>query len=257
MTRSVFNWFATAAIVVLVGYRPAAAQVSVDLELVLAVDSSASVDDREFELQVRGMARAFRDPAAIEAIQSGPFKSIAVTVVEWASADFQVVDIPWMLISDRQSAHHIAQILDNMPRAIRTGATSISGALRFSARLFGDNGYKGIREVIDMSCDGRNNQGAEVEVVRDAVIAQGITINGLTILNEHPTLNHYFEQRIIGGVGAFVEIANDYQAYSDAFLRKLIKEVRNIPISRAPETARPFRLARAGERSAMRRVDPP
>lgn len=211
----------------------------------LAVDSSASVDDGEFELQVRGMARAFRDRSVIQAIKSGPYRAIAVTVVEWASADFQVVDIPWMVIDSPASANRMAALLETMPRAIRTGATSISGALRFAASLFGNNGFDGVREVIDLSCDGRNNQGAEVQVVRDVVVDRGITINGLTILNEHPTLNYYFEQKIIGGTGAFVEISNDYQAYSEAFLRKLVKEVTNVPISSLPPAERPVRLTAA------------
>jgi hypothetical protein len=256
MTRFISRWFVAtvsrclfaAAVVLLGGDRPAVAQIPVDLELVLAVDSSASVDEREFELQVRGMARAFRNPAAIEAILGGPYKAIAVTVVEWASADFQIVDVPWMRIDGPEAAYRMADILDNMPRAVRTGATSISGALRFSAGLFRSNGYAGIRQVIDMSCDGRNNQGAEVEIMRDVVVRQGITINGLTILNEHPTLDYYFRQRIIGGVGAFVEIANDYQSYSNAFLRKLIKEVTNIPISGLPPATGSVRLAWAGPR---------
>ncbi len=214
---------------------PARAQIPVDLELVLAVDSSASVDDREFDLQVRGMAHAFRDPSVIKAIQGGHYRSIAVTVMEWASADFQIVDIPWVVIDGPRAADQMAELLETVPRAIRNGATSISGALGFAATLFDNNGYDGVRQVIDLSCDGRNNQGGAVEPTRQLVIGRGITINGLTILNEHPTLNYYFEQKIIGGNGAFVEIAKDYQSYADAFLRKLLKEIANVPISAIPE----------------------
>jgi hypothetical protein len=225
-----------------VGGLEARAQVPVDLELVLAVDSSASVDDREFELQVRGMAQAFRDRSVIKAINSGHHRAIAVTVVEWASADFQIVDIPWMVIDGPQAADRMAALLETMPRTIRTGATSISGALRFAASLFGNNGFDGVRQVIDLSCDGRNNQGPEVSLAREIVIGRGITINGLTILNEHPTLNFYFEQKVIGGNGAFVEIASNYQSYADAFLRKLVKEVTNVPISAVPEPGQGTRL---------------
>ena len=245
-------WLQTVVVIstlCVIGSSTSGAQVPVDLELVLAVDSSASVDNREFELQVRGMAEAFRDRSVIKAIRGGHHRSIAVTVVEWASADFQVVDIPWTIIDSPESADRMATLLENMPRVISTGATSISGALRFSASLFGNNGFDGVREVIDLSCDGRNNQGAEVQVVRDVVIGRGITINGLTILNEHPTLNYYFEQKIIGGTGAFVEIANDYQAYSDAFLRKLIKEVTNVPISSLPEPNHHTRVTAAAQNS--------
>jgi hypothetical protein len=249
MWRALFHIAVVVSIASFIGPSLGRAQIPVDLELVLAVDSSASVDNREFELQVRGMARAFRDRSVVKAIKSGPYRAIAVTVVEWASADFQVVDIPWMVIDGPESADRMATLLETMPRAIRTGATSISGALRFSASLFGNNGFDGVREVIDLSCDGRNNQGAEVQVVRDVVIGRGITINGLTILNEHPTLNYYFEQKIIGGTGAFVEISNDYQSYSEAFLRKLVKEVTNVPISALPPAPRPVRLTAAWPKS--------
>jgi hypothetical protein len=242
MWRAWLPFLIVVSIAFCAGMSSSKAQIPVDLELVLAVDSSASVDSREFELQVRGMARAFRDPSVVKAIRSGPYRAIAVTVVEWASADFQIVDIPWTVIDGPEGANHMAALLDTMPRAIQTGATSISGALRFAASLFGNNGFDGVRQVIDLSCDGRNNQGVEVQVVRDVVIGRGITINGLTILNEHPTLNYYFEQKIIGGIGAFVEISNDYKAYSNAFLRKLIKEVTNVPISAVPAPSRGTRL---------------
>lgn len=235
---------AVSALVVIVGSE-ATARTPVDLELVLAVDSSASVDDREFELQVRGMAQAFRDRSVIKAINSGHHRAIAVTVVEWASSEFQIVDIPWMVIDGPRSAARMAELLETMPRTIRTGATSISGALRFSAGLFVDNGFDGVRQVIDLSCDGRNNQGAEVSLAREFVIGRGITINGLTILNEHPTLNFYFEQKVIGGNGAFVEIANNYQSYADAFLRKLVKEVTNVPITAVPTPRQGTRVTAA------------
>ncbi len=224
---------------------PAAADRPVDLELVLAIDSSASVDDAEFVLQTRGMARAFRDPDAIEAILSGPYRAIAVAVVEWASADFQVVDIPWTAIDSRAAALRVADRLDAMPRAIHTGATSISGALAFAAGMFADNGFRGVRQAIDLSCDGRNNQGVEVGPVRDAVVRRGVTINGLTILNEHPTLDIYFRRRIVGGDGAFVEAARDYSDFADAFLRKLVREARNIPIVEAPAPGRAHKAAAA------------
>ncbi len=225
---------------------PATARTPVDLELVLAVDSSASVDAHEFHLQVQGMSRAFRDTEVLAAIQSGPNKAIAVSVVEWASNDLQTVNVPWMLIDGPTSARWMADSLDGMSRSIAGGATSISGALRFSAALFHNNGFTGLRRVIDLSCDGRNNQGPVVEVIRDVLVGRGVAINGLTILNEHPTLNYYFRQRIIGGPGAFVEIAKDYNAYADAFVRKLIREIRNVPISTGPASKERLRRASVG-----------
>ena len=214
---------------------PVLAQQRVDLELILAIDSSASVDFEEFELQAQGMANAFRDPTVLAVIRANQYKAIAVSVVEWASADYQSVNVPWMMLHDAQSLERMAQAIENMPRNIMTGATSISGLLEFSAGLFPTNGYEGTQRTIDVSTDGRNNQGKEVSFMRDLVTDEGITINGLTILNDMPRLNRYFEHRIMGGFGAFVEVARDYEDYGRAFLRKLIREIRSLPIGRAPD----------------------
>lgn len=211
---------------------PAArAQTPVDLALVLAVDSSASVDESEFALQRDGLARAFRDPEVIKAIESGPFKRIAVTVVEWAGHADQSVDIPWMLVDGGSGALGLADRIDGLQRRILTGATSIAGALTFAHSLLLSHPFDADRLVIDISGDGRNNQGPAVETVRQGVVAQGVTINGLAIVNEHPTLNYYFEDRVIGGTAAFVEVANDYADYPRAIRRKLIREIRTMNIS--------------------------
>lgn len=234
-TRAAFVTFC-AALVVMVAFwasRAASAQ-QVDLELILAVDSSASVDTLEFRLQTSGMATALRDPKVHQAITTGPYKSISILVMEWAGADFQAVTVPWTLIDGPEAAVAIANRIERLQRAISTGATSISGAMDFASRQFDHTPYKGLRRVLDVSCDGRNNQGANVWLTRDRLIARGITINGLVILNEHPNLDRYFDQEVIGGDGAFVEAAVDYADYSDAFLRKLLREVQNVPIGQAP-----------------------
>lgn len=209
----------------------ARAQVPVDLALVLAVDSSASVDETEFALQRDGLAAGFRDPMVIAAIESGPFKRIAVTVIEWAGYAEQEVHIPWTLIEGGGGAHGIADRIAGLDRRIPTGATSIAGALGFAHTLLRANPYDASRRVIDLSGDGRNNQGPQVESVRRQVVAAGVTINGLAVVNEHPTLNYYFEDRVIGGTAAFVEVANDYGDYSRAIRRKLIREIRTLNIS--------------------------
>ncbi|NQW11948.1 MAG: DUF1194 domain-containing protein [Alphaproteobacteria bacterium] len=209
----------------------ARAQVSVDLALVLALDSSASVDDREFALQRGGLADAFRDPEVAEAIAAGTLGRIAVAVMEWAGSEQQVLDIPWALIQDAASAQAMANRIDRLGRSIPAGATSIAGALSFGNQLLRVAPVEATRKVIDMSSDGRNNQGQKVEIVRRAVVAHGVTINGLVILNEHPTLNYYFEDRVIGGPAAFVEVANDYSDYARAIRRKLIREIRSLTVS--------------------------
>jgi hypothetical protein len=237
----------------------ARAQVPVDLALVLALDSSASVDEGEFAVQRGGLAMAFRDPEVIEAIATGPFKRIAVTVIEWAGQNDQSVDVPWTVVDDAATAVALADRVDALERQILTGATSISGALTFANTLLGFSPFDASRKVIDLSGDGRNNQGPSVEVVRRSVVSQGVTINGLAIVNEHPTLNYYFEDRVIGGTSAFVEVAADYDAYPRAIRRKLIREIRTLNISRpqtpnAPHHNAPaVRLAEASRRAAGHR----
>lgn len=212
-------------------HREARAQMPVDLALVLAVDSSASVDESEYAVQRGGLAMAFRDPEVIEAINSGPFKRIAVAVVEWAGHAEQAIDIPWTVVEGAQSALALADRIDAIERQILTGATSIAGALTFANTMLLTAPFEASRLVIDLSGDGRNNQGPPVEMIRRAVVGDGVTINGLAIVNEHPTLNYYFEDRVIGGTAAFVEVANDYGDYPRAIRRKLIREIRTLNIS--------------------------
>jgi len=207
------------------------AQTPVDLALVLALDSSASVDEREFAVQRGGLADAFRDPEVIDAIRSGPFKRIAVIVVEWAGHAQQAIDIPWTIVDGADGAHALAARIAAIERQIPTGATSIAGALTFANSLLLTAPFEASRLVVDLSGDGRNNQGPPVELVRSTVVGAGVTINGLAIVNEHPTLNYYFEDRVIGGTAAFVEVANDYADYPRAIRRKLIREIRTLNVS--------------------------
>lgn len=219
---------------------PALAEPSVDLALVLALDSSASVDADEFALQRGGLAAAFRDREVAEAIAAGPLRRIAVTVMEWAGAVQQVVTVEWTVIDGAGGALAMADRIDALDRAIPTGATSIAGALNYGNALLRTAPFDATRRVIDLSGDGRNNQGQDVEDVRRLVLAYGVTINGLAILNEHPTLNYYFLERVIGGPGAFVEIASDYSAYVGAIRRKLIREIRSLTVSEAAPAATPM-----------------
>jgi len=210
---------------------PARSQTPVDLALVLALDSSASVDDGEFGLQREGLASAFRDPRVIEAIKSGPLGRIAVLVMEWSGEAQQQVDIGWRILDGAATALAFADRVSALPRNIPTGATSIAGALTFANSLLRSAPVEATRRAIDISGDGRNNQGLEIGLVRRAVVGQGVTINALAILNEHPTLNFYFEDRVIGGTGAFVEIAEDYSDYRRAINKKLIREIRGLQVS--------------------------
>jgi len=206
----------------------------VDLELVLAVDASSSISTEEFDLQIRGLAEAFRDPAVFQAIRASGDLGIAVTLIQWSDARKQVVAVDWMTVRDEAGVLALAEEIEASPRFLVGGGTAIGGALQFAMRQFEGNGYQARRKVIDLSGDGRTNQGAWPAKVRDVVVAQGVTINGLAILNEDPTLDSYYYASVIGGTGAFVMTANDYESYALAILAKLIKEIAGVPIAQGP-----------------------
>jgi hypothetical protein len=196
----------------------------VDLALVLAIDCSFSVDAHEFAVQMRGLAQAFRTEAVKKAITQGVRQRIAVTAVQWSDDRNQKIVVPWTVIASPADADALAQVFLHTQRELTEGGTSLSMALTFSSALFAA-APSAERQVIDVSTDGRNNSGPPVSPARDRVVAQGVTINGLTILNEWPTLNSYFEGNVAGGPGHFVIPANDYDAYGEAILRKLVREI--------------------------------
>ena len=202
----------------------------VDLALVLAVDCSFSVDFREFALQMRGLGEAFRKPEIKRAIAMGNLQRIAVSVVQWSDESNQVVAMPWTILETEEDGDLFGETLMGMPRKLAEGGTSISSALLYSAAHL-TRAPRAPRLVIDVSSDGRNNVGVPVNAVRDRLVAQGITINALTILNEWPTLDIYFQNQVVGGEGHFVIPANDYSAYADAIYRKLLREITGPGIS--------------------------
>ncbi len=217
---------------------PAAAQAPVELELVLAVDSSGSVSDKEFDLQTLGTAAAFRDPAVIAAIERLGGNGIVVAVVQWSSPGHQVLALDWTAVRDAASAARLAQRIERTPRLI-LGETAIDGALKFSSRLIAGNGYEGRRKAIDVSGDGRSNWGGRPNRARDQAVAARITVNGLAILNEQHDLADYYRRYVIGGPGAFVLSADDYGDFARAMRLKLLQEIAGAPIVRAPNRAPP------------------
>ena len=197
----------------------------VDLVLVLAVDCSYSVDSTEYRLQMEGIARAFETADVQRAIRQGAFGRIAVTVMQWSDDESQAVVVPWTVVDGEATARRFAAAVSAAPRQLAEGGTAIGAALRVAAGLSLAAPFSPVRRVIDISSDGRNNRGDVVETSRDAVVAQGITINALAVLNEWPTLDKYFEQRVAGGPYHFVMVANDYAAYAEAIYRKLLREI--------------------------------
>lgn len=198
---------------------------SVDLLLVLALDSSASVDDTEFALQSEGIAYAFRHPTIINAILRGRHRRIAVTVIQWAGVQEQSIYVPWTVIADPRSAAALSDKLSGMARSFRGGGTYIAGAIQLANTLTGTAPFAAARRVVDISGDGINTVGNSPHGARDAAIRAGITINGLAIINENIGLADYYRLTVIGGPGAFVVPANDYNDYARAILEKLLREI--------------------------------
>ena len=209
-----------------------AGSTEVDVELVLAIDISYSMDFDELALQREGYVQAIASQEFLNALKQGTNGKVAVTVVEWAGIAEQRIVLPWRLIDGPTSAQAAANELARMPvrRAFRT---SISGALMFSAALFEGNGFRGIRRVIDVSGDGTNNQGPLVTLVRDEVLAKGIVINGLPIMLKEPQpgsvdlkdLDIYYEDCVIGGPGAFVVPIRERDKFKDAIRTKLVLDI--------------------------------
>ena len=202
----------------------------VDLELVLAVDCSLSVNGREFNLQVSGIARALEDPAVVDAILS--HGGVAVAVILWSNHLQQEIGVDWTLLHDRTSIAAFAGKVARMKRIVVSGATGLGPALAYAVKSIEENDFDGLRRVIDVSGDGQNNMGIEPALVRDAAAARGITVNGLAILDEEPWLDRYYLANVIGGPGAFLEIASDFDAFAAAMRRKLLREIGRPSIAR-------------------------
>ncbi len=204
----------------------------VDVELVLAVDVSESMDGQEFAIQRAGYVEALRDPAFVRAARSGPNGRVAVTYFEWAGTVRTASSVPWQVIDSAETASAFAARLESRPFSAFRG-TSISNALAFGVTLLESNGFYGVRRIIDISGDGPNNFGPPVVSARDAAVARGVTINGLPVLIRpspiFPDMSRYYAQCVIGGPGAFVLPVHAVSEFATAIRRKLIMEVSVAP----------------------------
>jgi hypothetical protein len=220
----------------------AEAELPVDLELVLAVDVSGSIDSSEAALQREGYIQALTSPEVIRAAIGGPHRRIAVTYVEWAGARHVRTVVDWQLIDGPAAAAAMAARL-GVEDILGGQRTSISGAVLFALPLFRRNGFAGTRRVIDISGDGPNNDGPAVVAAREAAVAAGVTLNGLAILNHRPgpfgypvleDLDVYFEECVIAGPGAFVIVADGFETFGAAIRRKLVLEIAGLAPARPP-----------------------
>ena len=216
------------ALAILVAAPLTARAEPVDLQLVLAIDSSSSVTIDEYYLQLQGYAAAFRHPDLLRAIRSGPRQSIAVMLFEWSNKGVHQIDFEWRRLADEASLERFASELEVAPRLVIGGETAIGDAIDFAMSQFNTGGFDGGRRVIDVSGDGANNNGRPAAAARDDAVFQGVTINGLAVLHEEPHLDAFYRENVVGGPGAFVIAAHDYQDFSDAILKKLVHEIQNV-----------------------------
>lgn len=214
----------------------AADETVVDVELALAVDVSLSMSAEELEIQRDGYASALTDPRVLAAIADGIHAKIALTYFEWAGEGTQRVIIPWTVIAGREDAERIASVLSALPPRLAR-RTSISGAIGFAASQFRDNGFRGLKRVIDISGDGPNNMGPPVVAARDEATSTGIIINGLPLMTNGglisafniPDLDDFYTECVIGGPGSFMMPVNEWSQFPEAIRRKLVLELAADP----------------------------
>ena len=242
--RRCLIWALVSAWAILLGVHTSSAQgLPVDLELILAVDSSGSVDEVEAQLQRQGYIAALTSERVLNAIRSGENRRIAVAYFEWAGETYQRVVVDWTIIEDAASAQAVTQTIAASPyAAIRW--TSISAAIDYAMGLFSRSPFEGKRRVVDISGDGKNNNGGNVVTARDRAVAAGVTINGLPILNSRaggygsgfggrgfpsdPDLDSYYQNVVIGGPGAFMVPAESFDTFATAIQSKLIREIAGL-----------------------------
>jgi len=224
----------------LAGPLPVRAAEQVDLQLVLAVDVSRSIDEVEAELQRRGYVEALTNGRVIDAILSGENKRIALCYTEWAGTHYQVVVIDWAVIDSPAAARRFADKLAEAPRTSQSW-TAVGAAMAFAAQRLDVSGFESRRRVIDVSGDGRTNDGPPAELVRDKLVAQGIVINGLPVMMNRTNfgrppdtgLDKYYEENVIGGPGSFMISAENFDDFGRAVRSKLIREISGLPPPRA------------------------
>ncbi|WP_372620574.1 DUF1194 domain-containing protein [Falsiroseomonas sp.] len=197
----------------------------VDVALCLAMDVSASVDFDEFALMAGGTAAALRDPSVLAAATSGPRGAAAICLLLWSGIGERDLAVGWTRLDGPEAAGALAQAIADTPRLPRAGATALGEGMAAGLALLGAFPDATARLVLDVSGDGRHNQGQPPGPVRDLAVDAGITINGLAILNEEPDLLDHYATEVIGGPGSFAMSCADYPDFADAILRKLRREL--------------------------------
>ena len=221
----------------------------VDLLLALAMDVSRSMEQPKFLLQREGYAAAITNPQVLEAIKSGAHQKIAICFIDWSGAGEQKQVIDWSIIEGLDSARHFGDLIYEAPRSFND-RTSIGGGITFAAAQIARSPYEAERHAIDVSGDGTNNAGRDVQASRDQAVARGIVVNGIAILTElqysripehtNPPggLEKYYRDNVIGGPGSFVMVAEDFSSFGKSMVKKLIAEIAGDPVRRRTASAR-------------------
>ncbi|HEV3175381.1 MAG TPA: DUF1194 domain-containing protein [Stellaceae bacterium] len=219
------------AAALLLGAAPALRAETVDTALVLALDVSLSVDEREYTLQRDGIATAFESPALLAAVAGGKHHAIDVLVLEWSDPEVQVVTVDWTRVSDAASANAFAAKVRTTKRSSQ-GLTAIGNGLMAAGAAFERLRDQAARRLIDVSGDGMANIGVPCPEARDTLLAKGITINGLVMLNDEPWVDGYYSENVVGGPGAFLMQVADYREFAGAIREKLLSEIVALPLRR-------------------------
>src|SRR6202166_3621832 len=237
------------AALVLSQITAARAAEQVDLLLALAMDVSRSMEQPKFLLQREGYAAAITNPQVLEAIKSGAHQKIAICFIDWSGAGEQKQVIDWSVIDGADSARRFGDLIFEAPRSFND-RTSIGGGITFAAAQFARAPFEAERHAIDVSGDGTNNSGRDVQLARDQAVAKGVTINGLVILtdieysrnpphtNPPGGLEKYYRENVIGGPGSFVMVAEDFNSFGRAIIKKLIAEIATGPLRRRTASTR-------------------
>lgn len=208
-----------------------AAMEKVDLALCLAVDASSSVDYEEFGLMLGGYAAAFRDESVAAALVAGPRGATAVAMLLWSGVGAQDVAVRWSRVDGAAAAAALADAIEGTPRLVPAGATALGEGMAAGLALLAACPAEATRLVLDVSGDGRHNQGRPPGPVRDIGVGAGVTINALAVLNEEPDLLGHYQAEVIGGPGSFAMHTPDYAAFAAAIREKLLREIGGAAIA--------------------------
>jgi hypothetical protein len=207
----------------------AAAGEAVDLEIVLAVDASGSVDEAEWRLQMDGIAAAFRDEAVQAAILGGPSGAIAAALVVWADATLPKQESDWAVLDGPAAIEGFARTVEQLPRKVG-GGTGIGDGLAIALDMIRYNGIESPRQVVDVSGDGKETPPRDeiailIGQARGIAQQRGVTVNGLAILADEPELARWYRNNVIAGPSSFVMTAADYGDFARAMREKLLREI--------------------------------